>query len=291
MHFVHCDVTNWKSQLACFKKAVQLSPHGGIDVVVANAGVAGLDNFEEPKSLDDEEAPPPNLKAIEVNLVGVLYTSHLALYHLPRNPGSSESGPTSNPSSIRDRHLLIMGSVASLGPMPAQVLYSTSKHGVLGLFRTLRSTAFMHGVRVNLVAPYCIDTPILPAPARAMIAGGGLGKAEDVVEAATRFVADKRVCGRSLYVGPRVELAQDTQGDWQLAYNVANGKGQPGKIWEAYAHDYEDSELFARNITRILNQVSQVRGWMGFLTDLIMAVKFAVWPTKTGNVPSSKKQI
>lgn len=32
-HFVHCDVTDWQSQVNLFKAAVKLSPHGGIDCV------------------------------------------------------------------------------------------------------------------------------------------------------------------------------------------------------------------------------------------------------------------
>lgn len=31
VHFVHCDVTDWQSQVNLFKEAVKLSPHGGLD--------------------------------------------------------------------------------------------------------------------------------------------------------------------------------------------------------------------------------------------------------------------
>jgi hypothetical protein len=31
VHFVHCDVTDWQSQVDLFKEAVKLSPHGGLD--------------------------------------------------------------------------------------------------------------------------------------------------------------------------------------------------------------------------------------------------------------------
>jgi len=31
VHFVHCDVTDWQSQVNLFKEAVRLSPHGGLD--------------------------------------------------------------------------------------------------------------------------------------------------------------------------------------------------------------------------------------------------------------------
>ena len=39
-HYVHCDVTDWQSQVDFFREVVRLSPHRGVDVVIANAGVA-----------------------------------------------------------------------------------------------------------------------------------------------------------------------------------------------------------------------------------------------------------
>ena len=38
--------------------------------------------------------------------------------------------------------------------------------------------------------------------------GGGMGKVEDVVNAATRFVADSRILGRTLCIGPKVHAKQ-----------------------------------------------------------------------------------
>jgi NAD(P)-dependent dehydrogenase (short-subunit alcohol dehydrogenase family) len=57
-HYIHCDVTNWQSQVDFFRSAVKLSPHGGIDSVVANAGIRdNLPSFEQPRNLDAEEPP------------------------------------------------------------------------------------------------------------------------------------------------------------------------------------------------------------------------------------------
>lgn len=49
-----------------------------------------------------------------------------------------------------------------------------------------------------MLCPYFIDTPIVPATVRVLLAGGSMGKPEDVVDAATRLVADTRIVGRSL---------------------------------------------------------------------------------------------
>lgn len=276
--FVHCNVTDWDSQVAFFKEAVRLSPHGGIDCVVANAGIAGQDHFEEPKALDADAPPKPNLKTVEVNLIGVLYTTHLALFWLPRNPGSSLCSPNSNPAtSKRDRHLLLLGSIASLMPIPAQALYGVSKHGVLGLFRTLRSTSFVHGIRVNILCPYFIDTPILDAPARVVLAGGATGRPEDVVDAATRFTADSRICGRSLCVGPKMTLAPDDKGELQVVVKPSAARETKVRaVWEAYAEDFEDSEVFMKRILRLINQITAIRGWVGYWGDILKALRYGL---------------
>lgn len=278
VHFLHCNVTDWQSQVQFFKEAVKLSPHGGIDIVVANAGVAGVDDFEMPKGLDAAEPPKPNFKTLDVNLTGVLYTTHLALFYLPKNPNSKPCNSTLDPKSTpRDRCLILVGSMASLSPIPSQPLYGVSKHGVLGLFRSLRATSFVHGVRVNIICPYFIATPIVEPMARILLAGGATGKPEDVIEAATRLAADSRILGRSLYVGPKMTLKRDENGVCQLVTKNGQQQGQEGSaIWEAYAEDYDDTELFGRNVTRLLNQFTVARGWAGYVSDMYNAVAYAV---------------
>lgn len=273
VHFLYCDVTDWQSQVTFFKESIKLSPHGGIDTVVANAGISAEFGFDEPVDLDAAEPPKPNLKVFDVNMVGVLYTTHLAMFWLPRNPGSRDPSTKSDPAAeSRDRHILLMGSMASLCPIPTQILYGTSKHGVLGLFRTLRSTTFARGVRVNMLCPYFIDTPIVNVAGRLALAGGAIGEVEDVVDAATRLTADSRIAGRALAIGPKMSVALDDNGDYQLTPKAAGG--QQKALWEPYADDWEDAELFARNLVRLLNGVVLMRGWVGWVGDIVKAVRF-----------------
>lgn len=279
LHYLHCDVTDWESQVNFFKQAIALSPHGGIDVVVANAGVADKAPwFEEPEHLEAKNEPAkPNLATIEVNLIGVLYTAHLALYHLPRNPGSGAADPSSTPSSTpRDRHLLLLGSIASLVALPGQALYGVSKHGVLGLFRSLRGVSFVHGVRVNMICPYFIDTPMMTAAARRLLAGITTGKVEDVVDAATRFVADTRILGRALVVGPKLRLEEGPDGEFTLLNQGDGANGAESAVWEAYAEDYEKVDLFARRIIGVFATAAKVKGWMGIATAMASAISYTV---------------
>jgi len=97
-------------------------------------------------------------------MIGAMYTAHLAFFYLPRNPNSEAANSSRAPkANTRDRHLLLLGSVASFAPLPGQVQYAISKHGVLGMFRALRGTSMNNGIRVNMLCPYFIDTPFIPA--------------------------------------------------------------------------------------------------------------------------------
>ena len=279
VHFVPCDVTDWTDQVHLFKEAIKLSPSRGIDHVIVNAGIA--DNkvqFENPVNLDAEDPRPPNLKVIKVSLIGAMYTTHLALFYLSRNPDSSPASAKSHPAQPkRDRHILLIGSAASILPIPAQALYGAAKHGLLGMYRSLRATSFTHGIRTNLICPYFVNTALLNATTRGvLLAGAGLGSVEDVVEAATMFVADSSIVGRAVVVGPKLRVSQDDSGLLTLSKESQNDERG---IWEIYAHDFEDSDVFSRNIVGLLNRAMEIKGWVGWAADVIGAVGygFSTW--------------
>ncbi|WQF83165.1 Putative short-chain dehydrogenase/reductase SDR, NAD(P)-binding domain superfamily [Colletotrichum destructivum] len=250
-HFVACDVTSWDSQVAFFKEGARLSPDGAVDVVVANAGIndpAANHRFESPvPSATDPDAPTePSNRIIDVNVTGLSYTAHLALFWLPRN------GPS------RDRCLVLVGSVAGVHHFPGQSPYTLSKHAVTGLFRSMRATAHLrHGIRLNMVCPYFVSgSSMFPAAAEAALLGGGAGGARfgDVVDATTRLVADEAIVGRALLVGPPV--ASDDGEDKTAA-------------WDVYAEDYKDCEMFVWRWVRMLNTVEYLRGWTGWVGDAL----------------------
>lgn len=293
LHFIHCDVTDWQSQVSFFKEAIRLSPHGGIDTVVANAGISGSGNLEQPLGLDVTNPPPPDLSVINVNLIGVLYTAHLALYYLPRNPGSESANAKSDPANVhRDRHLLLIGSVAGFLPLPGLALYGSAKHAVVGLYRCLRSTSFSQGVRTNLICPYFIDTPLLTPLSRIILAGSVVGAVEDVVEAATRLTADPRVVGRAISVGPKLKVVENKEnGEWELAEDDQDVEAVEKSMWEVYSHDFENNDHFQWTMIGIYNRASQLRGWYGWAVDIIKAVSVAInlrWNGK-GQVRKSRE--
>lgn len=327
-HFLPLDVTSWSSQAAFFRTAAtQLSPTGEIDAVVASAGVSDREGaitgrgFENPAGLDAPDPPAPDLKCIEVNLTGVLYTAHLALFWLQQSAASAspttekeeeeeeEEDGARDERDARDRHLLLIGSSAGLYPLPGVPQYVTSKHGVTGLFRALRTLSYRQGLRVNMLCPYFVDTPILPNRAVAMLAGLGLASLEDTVDAATRLMAQDdgeprgtgRIAGRALFVGPRARLlkrvlptrgevvlgedgewedggeedgleGRDVTGEVLNEGDVAAGVGQG--VWDVFGHDYETADYFIRRYIRVLNTIAAVKGWVGFWKGFVHALLF-----------------
>ncbi|TLD24359.1 hypothetical protein PspLS_06377 [Pyricularia sp. CBS 133598] len=306
-HYQHCDVTDWASQVELFKAAVRASPTGGIDAVVPNAGI-GHDsgkpgepgNFGDPLDLDGEAPPPPKTKVLDVNLTGVLYTVQLAIFWLLKNPApqkdqgeehgthSTGIGETAEDKQKRitkwhkqrDRHILLMGSIGGIMPLTGSPQYTASKHAVTALFRCLRVTCFWRGIRVNMLMPCFVDTPMVPNGVMFLLAGGGKATVEDVVDAGTRFMADKDVCGRAAVVGPRMKVEDLGVEEGQSARiveidpgktNTGRGGVWPGSqaAWECYAHDYENCETFVYRYTRVLAGYTVLRGWVGWWRDVL----------------------
>ncbi|MDQ6771476.1 MAG: SDR family oxidoreductase, partial [Candidatus Dormibacteraeota bacterium] len=56
--------------------------------------------------------------------------------------------------------IVITGSAASLHGYEGMAHYSAAKHGLVGLMRTLALELAPHGIRVNLVAPGAVRTPM-----------------------------------------------------------------------------------------------------------------------------------
>ncbi|GAA5164685.1 SDR family NAD(P)-dependent oxidoreductase [Ornithinimicrobium tianjinense] len=61
----------------------------------------------------------------------------------------------------RAGHLVLMGSLAGILPVPAMVPYSAVKSAVVTLGTALRVEARRYDVRVTVVAPAFVDTPLL----------------------------------------------------------------------------------------------------------------------------------
>lgn len=113
---------------------------GHLDVVVANAGV-----FEIAPALEVSDELWRD--TVDVNLTGVWHTCRAALPHVL--------------SSGRGGSLVLVSSAAGLEGMPNTVAYTASKHGVVGIMRTLANELGPHMIRVNSIHPTSVDTSMI----------------------------------------------------------------------------------------------------------------------------------
>jgi SDR family mycofactocin-dependent oxidoreductase len=112
---------------------------GGLDVVVANAGISNWNRFWEMPETQWQTM-------IDVNLTGVWKTMRAAV------PSMIERG--------RGGSIVIISSVAGLKSLPAQAHYSAAKHGLVGLCKTAAIELGPYNIRVNTVHPWGVVTPM-----------------------------------------------------------------------------------------------------------------------------------
>jgi NAD(P)-dependent dehydrogenase (short-subunit alcohol dehydrogenase family) len=113
--------------------------HGRLDFMFNNAGI-GIGGASEELTLDHWN------RAIDVNLKGVVH-GVTAAYPIMIEQGFG--------------HIVNTGSLAGLTPAPLMLPYTATKHAVVGLSIALRAEAAAHGVRVSVVCPGFVDTPLL----------------------------------------------------------------------------------------------------------------------------------
>src|SRR5262249_32691888 len=131
-----CDVTDQEGLEAAVSRTV--AALGGIDVVVANAGIASFGTV----------ATTPlaaQARVIEVNLLGVLRTVVTTLPHVVERRG----------------YYLLISSAAALAPAPALAAYAASKSGVEQFGNVLRIELADKGVEVGVAHPGWIDTDLV----------------------------------------------------------------------------------------------------------------------------------
>jgi NAD(P)-dependent dehydrogenase (short-subunit alcohol dehydrogenase family) len=111
---------------------------GGIDVVVANAGIAnnGTVAVNPPDAL---------VRTVEVNLVGVIRTVSATLPHV----------------ILRRGHYLLVSSAAAFTVLPGMAAYCASKAGVEQFGNALRLEVAHRGVTVGTAHPTRIDTDLV----------------------------------------------------------------------------------------------------------------------------------
>jgi NAD(P)-dependent dehydrogenase (short-subunit alcohol dehydrogenase family) len=131
-----CDVTDTESLERAVEGAVER--FGGIDVVMANAGIApvGMVRSTDPAAFE---------RTIEINLLGVWRTVRAALPHVIDRQG----------------YVLVTASLAAAVHAPGMAAYSASKAGAEAFADSLRVEMKSHGVDVGVGYFSFIDTDMV----------------------------------------------------------------------------------------------------------------------------------
>ncbi|MEU6782571.1 SDR family oxidoreductase [Nonomuraea angiospora] len=113
--------------------------YGGLDVVVTCAGVQRYGTVEDtPEEVWDE--------VLDINLKGVYLTCKAAVPKLRARGGGS---------------IVIMSSVQAFSSQAQVAAYTASKAALNGLTRAMALDHAADGIRVNVVCPGSVDTPML----------------------------------------------------------------------------------------------------------------------------------
>lgn len=155
---------------------------GGVDILVANAGVAIGGSVVDM----DEDAWS---RILNVNLGGVYRVSHYGIPHLIRRGGGS---------------IINLTSTQALRGYAGWSGYAATKGAILALSRQIAAEYSANGIRCNSIAPGAVDTPMNagvfaaaddPEAERALWASRTplrrLGQAEDIAKAALFLASDE----------------------------------------------------------------------------------------------------
>ncbi len=129
------DVGDYEAVVALFQRASD--DFGGVDIVVANAGVA-----MEQRRIEDSD-PALWRKTIDINLTGAYHTAHAAIPHL-RKRGAGK--------------IIMMGSGQRNRANPGYSAYCCSKAGLWMLTQSLAVELSEYNISVNELIPGPVKT-------------------------------------------------------------------------------------------------------------------------------------
>lgn len=158
-------------------------------------------------------------------MLGTLYFTHVALAAM--RPGSLT--PCKD-----DKSITLVSSIAGFKESPGLFAYSASKHGVMGLMRSLRGyLPSTFNVRINVVCPWATDTEMLGG-VRDLWSQNSLpiNSPNDVARIILQCAGDEAINGKAVYVadgkGFDIEEGLDrTEPDWlgqKQAKDLARGQ-------------------------------------------------------------------
>lgn len=176
--FIKADVSKFEEVKNYVDQTVE--KFGKIDYFFNNAGISGSGVFFLDSSIEEIE------KIVGINMLGALYGMRYVAEVMLKNGGGS-----------------IVNTASSAGVIgqDSVVTYSATKHGIVGMTKSMVAEYAKDGLRVNAIAPGPTETPMVKAfydanPAMKENATGGipqkrLGTPEEVAELVTFLLTSK----------------------------------------------------------------------------------------------------
>jgi len=147
--FHKTNVLDYESLATTFQNVIDTD--GRLDFVFANAGIVERFNFYD-KHDTSKPPPPPDQTVIDINLKAVLNTSWLAQHYFRQSTQSD------------NKNLVMTASVGGLYRCQVSPSYCASKHGVVGLMRSIAPFYYNDkdiNARVNCICPGTVKTNLL----------------------------------------------------------------------------------------------------------------------------------
>jgi NAD(P)-dependent dehydrogenase (short-subunit alcohol dehydrogenase family) len=181
--WVEADVTDADALKAAVQRTVDT--FGGLDIVVANAGIAPLTTVMT-------SSAHALARTIEVNLIGAMLTTHAALPEIAKRNG----------------HVQLISSAAAFTVLPGMSAYCAAKAGVERFGDALRLEVAYRGVTVASAHPTWIDTDMVRDTEEALPTfkasrkqlPGPLGAFTSVEACAEALVENLETRGRRVFV-------------------------------------------------------------------------------------------
>ncbi|WP_088006863.1 SDR family NAD(P)-dependent oxidoreductase [Indiicoccus explosivorum] len=176
--FIQADVSKAEEVKKYVDQTVE--HFGTIDYFFNNAGISGSGKYFLETEIDEID------KIVGINLMGALYGVRYVAEVMLKNGGGS-----------------IVNTASSAGVIgqDSVVTYSATKHGIVGLTKSMVAEYAKEGLRVNAIAPGPTETPMVKAfyeanpemkeNATAGIPQRRLGTAEEVAELVTFLLTSK----------------------------------------------------------------------------------------------------
>ncbi|OQV04652.1 hypothetical protein CLAIMM_09505 [Cladophialophora immunda] len=199
--FHQTDVSNWDEVASLFRETK--AKFGRVDFVAANAGVVDLQSLYENQGGDEPEKP--NLKTIDIDLIGPIYCLWLATHYFRQNDGQGGS-------------IAITSSSAGLYAFHTNPQYAAAKHGIVGLVRSAAPVLQKENIRVNCVCPAFVPTNLAPASLLSAMPKEHLTPMSTIVRAFDSFATDASLVGKvaecslgDIYYRDQVEYCNESE--------------------------------------------------------------------------------